>query len=571
MSELIVTKESIHNNPSVPDDALSDRERLGVTLPRLILTQFKEFWPYYVSALLCLFGLHYTQSWLPFFARDMADIITSGVGAVATWKLFLAALGIIFFRTASRLLFFFPARILQKFLRIEITARLESSSPTRYKHYPVGQLYQIIASDMDQLRALIGFALLQVGNIVVAMLVLIPRLTEFDPRLVPALLPMVGTFIIFTLITSNNRRYYRKTQDLQGEVQNFIMESYTGKKTIKNYQAEAPFVSLFEKHSMAELINFYKAGIGVSFSIPLIILGVNLSLLWGAYVIRANDLGASGLVLFTGFVFLFLEPLAFLSWIGLVFASSAASWKRIKGLVNALEKKSETEKKLEELNHERDEGDFEVEFWDKKLELRLAPGKWSCLVGKTGCGKSTILTQLAIISRSRGVKLSYVAQEPYLYNDKVLDNIFLGRELTPELKKRAYELLKLFGLDYLASSSDSLLNMEVGENGKRLSGGQAKRLCLVRSLMSGADFFIWDDPFSSVDVILERQIVRELKEIPELKGKTLICTSHRLTTVRFSDEIYLIQEGEGIIEAGHHESILRPGTKTYEHFQDQMV
>lgn len=550
---------------------MHQKNRLSATLPKLILTQFLEFWPFYLAALVCLFGLHYTQSWLPFFAQDMAELITKSTGHVATWQLFLAAIGIIFFRTASRLLFFYPARVLQKHLRIEITARLEDTSPTRYRHYPAGQLYQIIAGDMDQLRALIGFALLQVGNIIVAMMVLIPRLSKFDSGLIIALLPMVGTFVIFTLITSNNRKYYRKTQDLQGEVQNFIMESYTGKKTIKNYQAEAPFIGLFKKHSMAELINFYKAGIGVSFSIPLIILGVNLSLAWGAYVIRSEDLGASALVLFTGFVFLFLEPLAFLSWIGLVFASSAASWKRIKGLVNALEKESESEIKLKGYNESLSSDSFQVEFWDAPLKLTLPKGKWSCLAGKTGCGKTTILTQVAMIAKERGAKLSYVAQEPYLYNDKVLDNIFLGKEVTPESKKRAYELLKLFGLDYLASDLDSLLKMEVGENGKRLSGGQAKRLCLVRSLMSGADLFIWDDPFSSVDVILERQIVRELKTLPELQGKTLICTSHRLTTVRFTDELYLLQEKNGICEAGLVSDLLVKGTKTYEHFQDQMV
>lgn len=565
MSELSTSKNTSSSAPE------TSAQRLGVSLSALIWRQFCEFWYYYVAAIIALFCLHFTQSWLPFFARDMAHVITTGVGSVATWKLFAAAIGIIFFRTASRLLFFYPARILQKYLRVEMIDRLESSSPTRYKHYPVGQLYQIIASDMDQLRALIGFALLQVGNIVIALMVLIPRLSEFDGRLIPALLPMLATFIIFTFITANNRRYYQKTQDLQGEVQNFIMESYTGKKTIKNYQAEVPFVELFKKHSMAELINFYKAGIGISFSIPLIILGVNLSLAWGAFVIREYDLGASALVLFTGFVFLFLEPLAFLSWIGLVFASSIASWKRIKALVDTLERQSATESMLEQKNEKLGATQFEVEFWGRGLALEVNPGSWFCVVGKTGSGKSTVLHQIAEIARLRNFKLSFVSQEPYLYNDTVMSNIFLGQEVSPAALKRAYELLTLFGLDYLAAGSEALLHMEVGENGKRLSGGQAKRLCLVRSLMSDADFYIWDDPFSSVDVILERQIVRELKLIPELKDKTMIYTSHRLTTVRSSSEIVFIGEGEGILEAGATGQLLTSGTRTYEHFQDQMV
>ena len=159
MSETLAAKHSEELSVSPVKETRSSN-RLEATLTSLILRQFREFWYYYLLAFVSLVFLHLIQSWLPFFARDMAQIATSGVGEISTWKLFAAALGIIFFRTSSRLLFFYPARILQKLLRVEMLDRLENSSPTRYRHYPVGQLYQIIASDMDQLRALIGFALL---------------------------------------------------------------------------------------------------------------------------------------------------------------------------------------------------------------------------------------------------------------------------------------------------------------------------------------------------------------------------------------------------------------------------
>ena len=58
--------------------------------------------------------------------------------------------------------------------------------------------------------------------------------------------------------------------------------------------------------------------------------------------------------------------------------------------------------------------------------------------------------------------------------------------------------------------------MEIGENGKRLSGGQSKRLCLIRSIMSEAEFLVWDDPFSAVDLILEREIISILKTNPTI-------------------------------------------------------
>jgi len=115
------------------------------------------------------------------------------------------------------------------------------------------------------------------------------------------------------------------------------------------------------------------------------------------------------------------------------------------------------------------------------------------------------------------------------------------------------------------------MKLEVGENGKRLSGGQAKRLCLVRSLLSEAQILIWDDPFSSGDLLLEKEIILKLKKSEVMKDKTVILTSHRLSTVRNSDELFYLDREVGIIEQGPVEQILKEQSKTYEYFQKQMV
>lgn len=527
------------------------KNRLNRSLSGLLGHQFLEFWPYYVGALACLYGTHWIQSHLPFLAKELADIVEQGTERIETWRFFALAAGIIVFRTSSRLLFFYPARVLQKNLRVEILEKLERVSPTRYRHHSDGQLFQVLQMDMEQLRALIGFALLQVGNIVVALVVLVPKLISFNSHLIVALAPLFIAFILFTIIVSRNRVYYRKTQDLQGEVQNVIIETYAGKKTIKNYHAEESFIQWFRDYSWKELWYFYKAGIGVGISIPMLPLGIGLSLIWGAHIVFQQDLGASSLILFSGFIFLFLEPIMFLSWIGVVFARSYGSWQRIKELVFDINKSSQEELRLLADNPVEDlrgkELNLHFKFWQEDLPLKFPLASWSVLVGKTGCGKSTVLTQVADILRLRKENISYVAQDPYLYNDSIVNNIFLGQEQTKDRVDQAYELLMLFGLDYLASNREALLNMEVGEKGKRLSGGQAKRLALVRSLMARADILIWDDPFSSVDLILEKQIMKELKTWQALSDKTIILSSHRVTTVRSSDFCLYLDKERGLV------------------------
>ena len=229
--------------------------------------------------------------------------------------------------------------------------------------------------------------------------------------------------------------------------------------------------------------------------------------------------------------------------------------------------------KLVEMNPHKikEQMTFKVNFWNQWMNLEFKRGEWTVLIGKTGCGKSEVLKQLAEVIKNQGEKISYVAQSPYLYNDTISANIFLGKEITEELEERAFNLLKIMGLDYLADNREELMKLEVGENGKRLSGGQAKRLCLIRSLIAESSILLWDDPFSSVDLILEKQIVEDLRKSGLIQHKTIILTSHRLTTVRLSHHVVFLEKENGIIEEGQIANLLSNKSKTYEYFSDQMV
>ena len=95
--------------------------------------------------------------------------------------------------------------------------------------------------------------------------------------------------------------------DAQGEVQNFIIESYAGKSTIKNFHSEKSFLGKFSDFSVAELKLFFISTIGPTLSIPLIRLAFGASLLWGAYLVKIHGMGASSLIFFSGFLFLILD------------------------------------------------------------------------------------------------------------------------------------------------------------------------------------------------------------------------------------------------------------------------
>lgn len=547
-----------------------EKNRLGLSFKGLLFDQFVEYKYYYLFGIFTLIITHLIQSELPFMAKKIADLIFSETESLKAWPFVLSALGIIIFRTGSRILFFYPARLLQRQLRVELVEKFESRSPFRYKQYNSGQIFQHLSSDIEQIRALIGFVGLQSVNFLIAFIILVPKILDFNKELFVALLPLLITFILFSIIVTNNRKYFKLTQEKQGEVQNLIIESYIGKKTIRNYHAEKSFIDLFKEMSLTELYYFYKSSLGVSFTLPLINLGIGISLLWGAYIIKTQDLGASSLILFSGFIFLFMEPLSSLTWIGMVISRSSASWKRLNEMNVSLDSESEIEKKIQEIQNNKDEV-IVVPYWNNSIELNILKSRWNVLIAKTGHGKSELILKIAETLKLKGISVNYVAQDPYIYNDTIKNNIFLGLEVTEADIANAKQLLLIFGLDFINDNLDSLLDLEVGENGKRLSGGQAKRLCLIRSLMGNQDYILWDDPFSSVDLILEKEIITKLRELEFLKTKTLVLTSHRLSTVKMSDNVIYTDKELGIVESGDVKKLLSAQSKTYEYFQQQMV
>lgn len=518
-------------------------------------------------------ALHLLQTQLPAEVKKLTDA-AAGEGEMPSPPVLVflgIAVGILVFRTLSRLLFFTPARFQQKLLRTEMLELLEATPPVRYAGWNDGQLYQVLFNDFNNLRGFVGFALLQLGNVVVAAAIMIPRLNQADPGLWKAFLPMGLSVLLFSILTAFFQKYSKRAMDAQGQVQNHVMESYAARATVKNFHREETFIRRFTELSAVELGLFFKSSVGFAFSMPLIRLGLGASLLWGAMLLRAQGKGTSELVFFAGYLFLMLEPLMFLSWMAVVSAQGYAAWKRVKELYGVVTlERAEERDYASQVDHAGEWLRFRLPYWEHQLEFELKRGSWGVLCGETGSGKSEMLRKLASRLKAVGESFALVPQEPYLFNDTLEANLFLGRLPTDLEKERAVRLLVLFGLDTLADHSRALLGLEVGENGKRLSGGQAKRVALVRSLLSPAKVLLWDDPFSSVDPLLERRILHELRASDLLVGRTFLLTTHRLTTVRACDRAWLLEPGAGVVERADDKTLFEKGALGA-FFREQLV
>jgi ATP-binding cassette subfamily B protein len=213
----------------------------------------------------------------------------------------------------------------------------------------------------------------------------------------------------------------------------------------------------------------------------------------------------------------------------------------------------------------------------QQVSARIEAGQTVAIVGLTGSGKSTLISLLARlhdpppgtvfldgvdvrtmpIATLRGA-IGFVPQEPFLFSDTIADNVAFGLDANggPELERRhkIEAAAAVARLDKDLSDFPHGYDTVVGERGITLSGGQKQRTALARAIVIDPRVLILDDSLSAVDTYTEEEILTRLKGV--MRQRTSIIVSHRISTVRGADQIFVLNEGR-IVEHGTHDALVR--------------
>lgn len=205
------------------------------------------------------------------------------------------------------------------------------------------------------------------------------------------------------------------------------------------------------------------------------------------------------------------------------------------------------------------------------VDLVLSRGKFTAVVGESGCGKSTISGILMgrnggysgtvrvgtmdyhrISEESLMQNVTYVSHQSYLFRGTVSDNLRMG---CPEASdEKLWQILEKVRLaDFLRSEQG--LKTPVQEKGSNFSGGQCQRLALARALLHDSPVYIFDEATSNIDVESENDIMALIRELAETGEKTILLISHRLANVVSADRIYVMDAGN-VTEQGTQEDLL---------------
>ena len=218
------------------------------------------------------------------------------------------------------------------------------------------------------------------------------------------------------------------------------------------------------------------------------------------------------------------------------------------------------------------------------VNLKIAGGKMTSLVGHSGSGKSTILNLIPrfydaqngeiliddqsiykVKIKSLRNKISLVSQDTTLFDDTIKNNIAYAKGDVSE-----EEVIAAAKFSYSHEFIDKLPNKYetiIGENGIRLSGGEKQRLSIARAMIKKSPIILLDEATSSLDAETESKIQDALKILT--KDKTTIVIAHRLSTILNSDQIYIIDSGN-VVANGQHEELLK-NSDLYKNFYEKQI
>jgi ATP-binding cassette subfamily B protein len=489
-----------------------------------------------------------------------------------------------FFTFLMRQTLIVMSRYVEFDLKNEIFNHYQNLSQHFYKRNRTGDLMNRISEDVGKVRMYVGPAVMYTLNTIMRFTIVIIYMYNISPKLtLYSLLPLpLLSYSIFKI----SSEIHKKSSAFQKNLSNlfsFTQEIFSGIRVIKAYAIEQKkqndFLEL-TKESNTKAMDLAKVN---SLFGPLMILLIGLSNLVVVYVGGTmyinNDPEIESIGVIAQFILyinMLTWPVASLGWVSSLVQEAEASQKRINEFLkeepqikNSNEMPSKIEGTIEFKNVSFDYEDTQIKALDQ-VSFSVEKGKTLAILGKTGSGKSTILS---LISRLYDVtggeinidnqlittlnlydlrnQISVVPQDAFLFSDSIKNNIKFGDENATddeviEAAKKAvvHENILTFNDQY---------ETVLGERGITLSGGQKQRVSTARALIKNAPILLLDDCLSAVDTETEETILNNL--LTYCKDKTTIIVSHRVSSAKNADQIIILEDGK-IIEKGTHNELI---------------
>ncbi|MDB2139433.1 MULTISPECIES: ABC transporter ATP-binding protein [Clostridium] len=479
-------------------------------------------------------------------------------------------------------------------IRQQMYEKLQELDVDYYNRTRTGDIMARMTGDMDAIRHFIAWVMYNIFENVTmfvfaigTMFVIKAQFTMFMFLLTPLV-----AYCAYRMTVKCNPIFY-DIRERFSKLNTVVQENISGNRVVKAFAKERYEISKFEERNkeymdsnmdLAKVIQKYMPMLNALSNMFSVIM-----ILVGGILIISEKLTMGELVIFNGLIWAINNPVNMVGWLINDVQRFLAASKKMRMLLGEQTKVANPKNgiKPSKIKGEIEFRNVNFEYGDeqvlKNVNFHVRPGQRVAIFGQTGSGKSTIINLIErfydaqsgeVLIDGVDIKkydlhalrrnISISMQDVFLFSNTIEDNIRYG---IPDIdnSKISWAAEMSDADNFINKLADSYETI-VGERGVGLSGGQKQRITLARSIIKDPSILILDDTTSALDVETEAAIQKNLKSI--YKGKTTFIIAHRISSIKNSDLILVLDNGE-IIESGTHEELINAHGHYYDVYKEQ--
>ncbi len=456
-----------------------------------------------------------------------------------------------------------------------------------FQNNSTGNIMSHATNDINAVRSFVGPSVMYTIDNGIKFLMVLVIMISMNPLLtLYALIPSPFMSLMVYLLMNRVHVKYTKIQEKFSDLTSRAQENFSGIRVVKSYVREEYEIQNYKYESNEYLKRKMDLVKLQALFIPVFLVIAGLSfiiVLWAGGVQMINGNFSIGeLVAFYAYLGMLIWPMISFGWVATMIQQADASMKRLLKIFNEpyeIIDSGKEETKTHKINGRVEFNNVSFRYAENlplvlnQVNLKIESGQTVAFIGQTGTGKTSLINLIPrlydvtggeVLIDGANIKdisletlrknIGIVPQENFLFSDTLANNLIYGlNEPIENLVEKVSDIAQLskdvegFPLGY-----ETIL----GERGITLSGGQKQRSTLARALAIDPRILILDDSFSAVDTHTEEEILKRLKEF--MRDRTSIIISHRISTVKDSDNIFVLHEGK-IAEEGTHEELVELG------------
>jgi ATP-binding cassette subfamily B protein len=553
---------------------------------------FRRYKKKLLIGIVCIILSNVLQGYVPLLVKDSIDSLTKNPSYYILTRNGLLIIGATIlagiFRFLIRQTIIVFSRDVEYDLRGDFWEHIQKLPLRFFQNNSTGNIMSHATNDINAVRSYLGPAVMYSMDTSTKFVVAFSIMISLSWKLtLYTLLPLpVLSFFVYNFSKKIHKKF-TLIQEKFSELTTRAQENFSGIRVIKSYVREDYEIDEFTKLSQDYLKkNMDKVKIQALF-MPVLYMTAGLSTIIaigaGGKMVIDGTLTLGTILAFVSYLGMLIWPTIAFGFVANLIQQSSASMKRILKILNEPIEISDTGKtnnEIKSLNGEIEFDNVSFRYGDnlpwvlKNINLKIERGKTAAFIGHTGVGKSTLINliprlydvvegtvridgidvrEIPLETLRKNIGLS--PQETFLFSDTLENNLLYGLDNgTHSTVEKVSEIAQLSkDIETFPKGYETML----GERGITLSGGQKQRSSLARALAIDPKILILDDSFSAVDTNTEEDILKRLKEF--MKERTSIIISHRISTVKNADKIFVLAEGKIAEEGTHEELVLKGG------------